>query len=424
MSNTLSIAAVTATLRKLIEDGIRQEVGIDNPQATTQPPDKVDRTKNLVNLFLYHTSLNAAWRNTDMPRQVKPNETGLPPLALNLYYLLTAYARNDDSPNPDSHRLLGRAMGVLHDHPLLSPADIRGALPPGDVQKHDLFDQVERVRVTPQPLTLEELSKLWAIFQTSYRISAAYEVSVVLIESKRASVTPLPVLRRGENDEGVESQTDLGSPFPTLTALAFDNPRQPSFQLGQTIRLRGHNLDGDSLRLRFDNPRLAAPVEIGPLPGVTTTESTELSVHIADDMPNRSRFVAGPYTVSLVVTRNADPVNQTRVTNELSFSFAPTLLARAPDTRAAAAGDFTLAVTFAPQVRPEQRVSLLFGGTEFVAPARTAAAGTLGFLISPVDAARRGVHYLRLRVDGVDSMLIDYDATPLRFRDEHQVTLT
>jgi hypothetical protein len=46
-----------------------------------------------------------------------------------------------------------------------------------------LHEQVERVRITLQPLTLEEVAKLWNVFQTPYRISVAYEVSVVLIES-------------------------------------------------------------------------------------------------------------------------------------------------------------------------------------------------------------------------------------------------
>jgi hypothetical protein len=41
------------------------------------------------------------------------------------------------------------------------------------------------VRVTLQPLSLEEMSRLWSTFQTQYRLSVAYEVSVVLIDSAR-----------------------------------------------------------------------------------------------------------------------------------------------------------------------------------------------------------------------------------------------
>jgi len=48
-------------------------------------------------------------------------------------------------------------------------------------------------------MSLEDVSKLWTTFQTQYRISAAYEVSVVIIESSRIVKTPLPVLTRGES---------------------------------------------------------------------------------------------------------------------------------------------------------------------------------------------------------------------------------
>src|SRR3984893_18753467 len=117
MSNSLAIAAVTATLRKLLEDGVRDVPGA---VASTQPPDKVTTT-NLVNLFLYQTVINAAWRNRDMPRQLKTGEPGQPPLALTLYYLLTAYGEGDDFQTVDGHRLLGPAMRVIHDNPVLAP---------------------------------------------------------------------------------------------------------------------------------------------------------------------------------------------------------------------------------------------------------------------------------------------------------------
>ena len=52
-----------------------------------------------------------------------------------------------------------------------------------DVPGSNLHEQIERVRITPQPLSLEEISKLWAAFQTNYRLSAAYQAAVILIES-------------------------------------------------------------------------------------------------------------------------------------------------------------------------------------------------------------------------------------------------
>jgi hypothetical protein len=175
MSNALAIAAVTATLRHLLDRGLN--AGLPGTRVTTRPPDKARDAGggNQVNLFLYQTLPNAAWRNTDL-------SAGGPPLALNLYYLLSAYGQNDDDAEPFSHRLLGEAMRILHDHPVLDPATIQEALPGSD-----LHEQAERVRITPQPLTLEEMARLWGTFQTQYRISVAYEVSVVLIAGTRGA---------------------------------------------------------------------------------------------------------------------------------------------------------------------------------------------------------------------------------------------
>jgi hypothetical protein len=177
MSNSLAIAAVTATLRHLLDHGLNADV--PGTRVTTRPPDKARDGSggNQVNLFLYQTLPNAAWRNIDLPAAGRAS--GQPPLALNLYYLLSAYGQNEDDPDPYSHRLLGEAMRLFHEQPLLDPAAIRAALP-----GNDLHEQVERVRISLQPLSLEEMSKLWSTFQTQYRISVAYEVSVVLIAGR------------------------------------------------------------------------------------------------------------------------------------------------------------------------------------------------------------------------------------------------
>lgn len=430
MSNSLAIAAVTATLRKLIDDQIRREPAPQDTQVSTQPLDRLPPSPgNLVNLFLYQTTLNPAWRNADMPGQVRSGETGQSPLALNLHYVLTAYSKDDDKPDPVSHQLLGRAMSILHDHPVLRGDDIRDALPPADLEDFDLYNQVERVRITPHSLSLDELSKLWTIFQVKYRVSAAYQVAVVLIESGRPSKTPLPVTRRGQQDEGVASQGNLTSPFPTLTRLAFPDARQPSVVLGQALTVTGHHLDGSRLRLRFDNPRLAAPLLLPAppapaLPAPATSGSADVPVALPDTPAARAAWVAGAYTVTAVVERDADLVNPVRTTNALAFSVAPRILGRAPATRSGLAGDFTLTVTCSPQVRPEQRASLLFGDREILADDHPAQTGSLTFRVTNVTAASAGKYFLRLRIDGVDSMVVDYTATPPVFDENQTVTIT
>ena len=58
----------------------------------------------------------------------------------------------------------------------------------------DLADQVELVKLSPTPLSLEEMSKLWGVLGTPYLLSLTYTATVVLIE---ADVTPTVRCRCG-----------------------------------------------------------------------------------------------------------------------------------------------------------------------------------------------------------------------------------
>ena len=77
MSNTLAIAATTSTLRNLLLAQIPMlDADLSDLEVTIQPPDLARKgiTKAQLNLFLYQTVVNGAWRNLDMPRQVRPGE--------------------------------------------------------------------------------------------------------------------------------------------------------------------------------------------------------------------------------------------------------------------------------------------------------------------------------------------------------------
>jgi hypothetical protein len=392
MSNSLAIAAVTTTLRNLLARSIGSELG--SGVVTARPPDKAREngdSSNQVNLFLYQTLPNASLRNADVTGRVRPGETGRFPLALNLYYLITVYGQ--DNEDIISHRLLGGAMRVLHDYAILNPDHIRAALP-----ESDLHNQVERVRITPQPLNIEELSKLWATFQTQYRISVAYEVSVILIDSSSPTKTPLPVLMRGSDDKGIQAQTGLIQPFPTLQLVQPPN-QQPSVRLGERLILRGYHLQsqGDVI-VRFMHPRWSRPFDTSQ-PGATDTE-------VVVGLPERSQdWPAGFYTVMVQVRQG----EQVRMTNELSFSLAPKIL------RFDISPPGTLTVTCEPHIWSEQRVVLLVGDRELLPPVdldaspRTEKTDTLVFNLKDIPS---GDYFLRLRVDGVDSLLIDRSVQP------------
>lgn len=410
MSNSQAVAAVTATLQAILLN----ETPVGSPDlsdlsVSILPLDKARgaNTNNQLNLFLYMVARNPAWSNSPMPGQVRNGEIGYPPLPLNLYYLMTAFGRDDDVVQPFGHELLGKAMSVLHDHMILSPADIVSAtqtlLPDSD-----LASQVERIRITFHPLSIDELSKLWTGFSMQYRLSAAYEVDVALIESTRATQAGLPVLTRGPGDAGPQAQSNLLPPEPTLFDLTPPGA-QPSARLGDVVTLTGANLSGTNIQVLFDHPLLAAPVPATPSGGDDGTITVQVP-------PTPSALPAGFYTVTAVVQRPGESF--LRTTNAVSMALAPSVTL-SPAT--AAAGTITYTATVSPDVWPPQRASLLLGTVDILAEAHPSQTGALSFVAPDVAA---GQIRFRLRVDGVDSQLVDRSQTPPVFDPSQQVTVT
>ncbi|WDD37030.1 DUF4255 domain-containing protein (plasmid) [Nostoc sp. UHCC 0926] len=414
MSNALAIAAVTITLRHLLQQRFDAESS-GRITVTTRPLDKVgDHTVSSgdqVNLFLYDTQINAAWRNMDIPSQVKPGETRQQLLPLNLYYLLTAYAQNDDFPEPTSHRLLGVAMSVFNDHPIITSADITAALPITDPPEYDLDQQEEQVRIVYQPLSVEEVFNLWSTFQAPYRVSAAYEVSVVLIESRQPAKTPLPIIKRQSDDRGPIVQSDLSSPLPTLVSFKLPN-QQASAKLGDILIFNGFHLDAENVVIYFTNIRLEISLEVRP---IATRTATDITVQLPDEPVN---WAAGFYTVVVGVTRTGEP---SRTTNELSFALAPKILDILPrQATADANSELTLTLILSPQVRPRQRVALLLGDREVLAQPHPTQTDRLEFRIAGVTP---GEYFVRVRIDGVDSLLVDRTVTPPVFDQNQKVVI-
>lgn len=420
MSNEYAIAAVTLTLRNLLDQvkALRDSDTADELPADVKPTAEIlitnlpldeayefDQAKNQVNLFLYHVEHSAAWRNTDVPGRVKNGETAHPPLALNLYYLITAYGQ--DKNEIIGHLLLGKAMSILHDHPLLSREEIRIAFAVAN-----LHEQVERVRITPQPISLDEVSKLWTGFQSQYKLSVAYQVSVVLIESKRPSRTPLPVLMRGQGDRGVLVQPFVVAPFPVIESIEYP-ANQIGAQQNDILTITGRLLRGDNVLVRFRNSRLPAELTVAPDAGGTDKKVT---VRLPVDADN---WAPGLYTAKVVVNAAGEPE---KISNEFPFMLVPVItfpVAIGP-LSPGTANNYLAEVTFTPKVRPAQNAYLLLGNREFKSLPHPAITDKLQFELRDVED---GKYYLRLRVDGADSLFIDATVTPPVFRASNEVIL-
>lgn len=422
MSNPLAIAAVTATLRNLLAHVAdpfpgEPDSNLHDTQITTLPLDKAGQNsgRNEINLFMYQTLYNPTWRNIE-PMRSRPGESGPSAVALNLGYLLTAYGRDNDEVL--SHRLLGRAMALLADNAVLSPTNIAQAL-----AGNDLHQQPERVRLSPQVLSTEEMSKLWTMLQSKYRPSVAYQVSVVLLDSALPIKAPLPVLRRSLSGSGASVQLNVVPPFPALTALAPPNG-QPSARLGppdvpsrgDVLSLAGHHLsssDGQPV-VRFRHTLRKESLQLTDL-----IERSANSIRIrlpdaASDLP------AGSYLVSVSVLDASGAIPTSRETNAIPFSLSPRIYQLHVEPAVEVSAGPTLTVRCTPPVWPGQRVSILIGDREI--PMLTPAQKTdvLTFALGKIST---GDYLIRLRVDGIDSLVVDYTTTPPSFDETQRVKL-
>lgn len=424
MSSALAIASVTAVLREVLRDALVDHgvsTIVASADVTAVAPDRVAPGNSVprgLNLYCYGVSPNPGWRNAELPSR---NGDGArltnPPLALDLHYLLTAYGAED----MHAEVLLGYAMHRLHEVPVLERATVRAILQDpgilaGRLADSDLADQVEQVKITPVEMSTEEISKLWAAFQSSYRPSAAYRASVVLITAEEPARTPLPVLTRGGRDtatgreEGVTVTPGLVLPYPTLTGVEPPN-RQPVAQLGETLLLLGHHLDGTGHAVVFTHARFDVTHEVAP----DAVSDDEVAVTVPGGVAAAADWPAGLYTVRLTLVRDGED----RATNSLPLALAPTM--DVPGIVVSTVGvTTTLDVPVAPEVRTEQSASLVVGEREVVAEEHPAQTGMLSF---EMEDAAPGTHLVRLRVDGVESVLVDRAVSPPEFDTSQQVTV-
>ena len=256
MSTPLAVATVTAVLQNFLQNSVTDLAAVLGGPVTvsTEPPDRIDigtASPDRINLFLFQATENQGWRNLALPsRSANGDRISNPYLALDLSYLLTAYG----SGPLHAEVLLGQAMFVLHEMPVLTRDAIRAVTlsppqPPllAGLTISDLADQIEQIKIAPQVMSVEEISKIWSALQSQYRPTAVYKASVVLIESKKSVRPTLPVQAR--------NLAVLPFEHPVIDLIqSQENDGAPIVE-NQPI-LAGYNLVIDGQRLRGDTTRV------------------------------------------------------------------------------------------------------------------------------------------------------------------------
>ncbi|HRP20743.1 MAG: DUF4255 domain-containing protein [Alicycliphilus sp.] len=431
MSTALAIAGVTAVLRDLLNDGLINHniSGLLGSSVTVsvQAPDRVvtgsTPEASQLNLFMYMVTPNLGWRNEGLPGRDGSGRTRLtnPPLALDLHYLLSAYSGAD----LHAEILLGYAMQLLHETPVLTREAIRtslipspsvgNALPPAlrALADSGLAEQVELIKINPATQSSEEMSKFWTATQSHLRPSAAYTASVVLIQAQRPARSALPVLTRGPRDAqgreaGIAVQPSLAASMPLLTR-AQPPAGQPVAGIGDLVVLHGQSLDGADRRVTLNNEPLQVALELAvqpPLPPdrpAATTAAVSLAGQAA-------ALPVGIYQVTLQATQ-PDLLNQPRrmSSNRLALTLAPRITNLPATVARAGDGSATVTLNFTPELRTGQHATLVLGGSEVLPLTAGATPTSLQFRVAN---AVPGTYLARLRVDGIESPIVDMDLQP------------
>jgi hypothetical protein len=208
MSNYLTIAVITAAIQEIVQGAV-QEV-VPGANVRVGPPRAVSPGEKEVNIYLYQISPNAELRNDDLAtRRADGVLIRQPAAAIRLHYLIS-FAGEDHLA---TEIMLGRVVSVLHALPVLTGAELArivsasGSYP--YLQGSDLPAQEERVKLTPEYLSLEELSKLWTVFfQLAHRPSLQYLATPVQID---ADLTPVKIPTPQKVETGVEIDDDKRS---------------------------------------------------------------------------------------------------------------------------------------------------------------------------------------------------------------------
>jgi hypothetical protein len=273
------------------------------------------------------------------------------------------------------------------------------------------------IKITPEYLDGEEISKLWTAAQSNLRPAAAYKATVLLLQAQEPTRSPLPVLTRGlpipgtERDEGVKVSPFLEPALPTLETVA-PVSGQLVVRLGENTDLIGHHLDGASCTVLFGNDRF--DIEHNLPAGSNEAGKVRFMIPIA----SANDYPVGLYRVGVSLVPPGE--SKARESNRLALTLAPQITGL-PMNVARVAGTASFTINFHPALRAGQSAVLVLGQQEYEPEPFTAPVTSLNFVIEDAPPEAAPGHLVRLRIDGIDSPIIDRTAKPPTFLNQRIV---
>jgi hypothetical protein len=187
MSGYHVIRSVSEALRQILwnefelDAVIRDIVVNDTAIVLLNPTETARESSNRLSLWLYQVTENEYVKNQPATRVNGADSARPPPMALNLFYLVTPFAPSGEA----DHLLLGKTLRVLYDN--------------ATVLLRDPIENVaEELRVIFSRLSLEELTRVWEALREPYRLSVGYQVRVSRVDSERLATYRRVIERDGQ----------------------------------------------------------------------------------------------------------------------------------------------------------------------------------------------------------------------------------
>jgi hypothetical protein len=340
-----------------------------------------------LSLYLYHIDENSAQESLFWTAQSQ-SAGGPPiryqPLALDLYYLLSAYAQGNYI---QEQQAMSVAMRVFHENPIIRGTD-------GSGQPWELTMSLER-------RSYDELSRLWQATTSALRLSAVYRAAVVLIEPEQGPVPGPPV---AVVDLAVEPTTAAGTPqllstqrevryqAPGATVTFVQDPA--TVAAGQAIVLIGESLT---------SAPAARLILTGPYPAITETDVTAWLAPAPDS--------ATRWTVTLPAASGAPP-GAAPAPGRYSLRLQAPPAGSRPFRTADVPVGIAAGITAAGGPILPQAASYVVAGTGFTPNATEVLLGTIP--LQPAAAARPGRGQFTINPGGTALTLAPPASLPVR----------
>jgi hypothetical protein len=138
------------------------------------PEEMSERNEQGLSLWLYRITRDED-RLNDPPERVSANLFREPPLPLRLHYLYTPIVDPTTANNAEiEQRVLGKVLQSFYVHPLFRGTDLSGDFSGTDTQ----------VRVRLEPMSLEDITRIWNALEQPYQLSVSYETTLINIDSE------------------------------------------------------------------------------------------------------------------------------------------------------------------------------------------------------------------------------------------------